>query len=69
MNGVSFAYSVQNASWDRECGRNMRLLKPEPLKRWYMLFPNQVQRETEKFKNRVIELGRNMGFEISNPRP
>lgn len=47
----------------------MRLFKPEPLKRWYLLYPNQVEREAKKFQLRLIELARNMGFEISTPRP
>ena len=61
--------SVVNGQWDRECGRGLRLFQSEVvLKRWYIVFPNMMERDVNRFINRGIELGRNMGFEISKPR-
>lgn len=58
-----------NGSWDKECGRGLRLFQSEiSLKRWYIIFPNAMERDVNKFVNRAIELGRNMGFEINKPR-
>lgn len=60
---------VVNGSWDRECGRGLRLYQSEiVLKRWYIVFPNIVERDVNRFVNRAIELARNMGFEITKPR-
>lgn len=44
------------------------MFQPATLKRWYILYPNEVQREAIQFHNRVRELARNMGFEIAKPR-
>lgn len=61
---------MQNGSWDRECGRNLLLFQSEvALKRWYIVYPNMVERETQKFVNRAKELASNMGFQIGQPRP
>lgn len=66
---VSFACRVVNGGWDRECGRGLKLYQScTPLKRWYILFPNMIEREVNKFISRAQEIGRNMGFEISAPR-
>lgn len=65
-----FLIRVQQGSWDRECGRNLRLYQVDEikLKRWYIVYPNQMERNVNRFVNRAIELARNMGFEISKPR-
>lgn len=57
-----------NAGWDRECGRGLRLFQPATLKRWYIVFPGQMERDVKKFISRMIEISKNMGFEVSNPR-
>lgn len=66
----SFLIRVQQGSWDRECGRNLRLYKVDEikLKRWYIVYPNMMERSVNRFVNRAIELARNMGFEINKPR-
>lgn len=46
----------------------MHLYQPIKLARWYIIFPNQVTREVNKFVARVIEISRNMGFEVNKPR-
>lgn len=61
---------MQQGSWDRECGRNLRLYQVDEikLKRWYIVYPTQMERNVNRFVNRATELARNMGFEISKPR-
>lgn len=62
-------YRVQNGAWDRECGRGLRLYQVcDQLKRWYIVFPNMVEREVNKFISRAQEIGRNMGFDMNPPR-
>lgn len=62
-------YRVVNGGWDRECGRGLRLYKSDiVLKRWYTVYPNMMERDVNRFVNRAIEIGKNMGFEISKPR-
>lgn len=70
FNFFSFLFRVQQGSWDRECGRNLRLFQVDEvkLKRWYIVYPNMMERNVNRFVNRAIELARNMGFEISKPR-
>lgn len=64
-----FLISVVNGNWDRECGRGLRLYQSEvELKRWYILFPSMMERDVNRFVNRAIELGRNMGFTMAKPR-
>lgn len=62
--------SVENGSWDRECGRGLKLYKAQEiaLKRWYIVFPGMIERDVNRFVNRAIELARNMDFAISKPR-
>lgn len=60
---------VQNGGWDRECGRGLRLYQSQvELKRWYVVYPNMVEREMNKFINRATEIARNMNFTIMKPR-
>ncbi|XP_055323225.1 protein aubergine-like [Sitodiplosis mosellana] len=62
-------HAVVNGQWDRECGRGLRLFQSQVvLKRWYIVFPTVMERDVNRFVNRGMELGRNMGFEISKPR-
>lgn len=70
MNFDYFPFNrVVNGSWDRECGRGLRLYQSDiKLNRWYIVFPNMMERDVNRFVNRAIELGRNMGFEINKPR-
>lgn len=67
-NGIVCTIRIVNASWDRECGRGLTLFQTVTLKRWYIVFPNQAERDAIKFIKRIIEIGRAMGFEIGNPR-
>lgn len=61
--------SVVNGGWDRECGRSLRLFQSQvELKRWYIIFPNALERDVQRFVNRGIELAGKMGFRISKPR-
>lgn len=66
--GIAKTIRVVNASWDRECGRGLNLFQPVTLKRWYIVFPNQAERDATKFIQRIIQIARAMGFEIGVPR-
>lgn len=58
-----------NGDWNGECGQSLRLYQVcNPLQRWYIIFPDKIEREVKKFINRAQKIGQNMGFEISNPR-
>lgn len=68
--GQGRTHVVQNGGWDRECGRGLRLYQTgQDLKRWYILFPSMMERDVNRFVNRAIEIGANMGFHINRPRP
>lgn len=61
-------FRVSNANWNRECGPNMKVYQTASLKRWYAVYPRQMEKEMTKFIRRVIEIGRKMTFHIATPR-
>lgn len=64
-----FSYcKVVNAGWDRECGRRMKLIQPMKLKHWYIVFPIQMERDVNKFISRMIDISKNMDFEVLRPK-
>lgn len=57
------------ASWDRECGRSSHpLFAPENLTRWAVICPRKMEREMRQLVARMGEFGRNMNFNIADPK-
>lgn len=46
----------------------MRVYQTASLKRWYVVYPRQMEKEMTKFVRRVMEIGRKMNFHIATPR-
>lgn len=59
-------FLAEKANWDRECGKPLFL--SIPLKRWYIVHPEQMRNDTRYLVACLIRLGREMRFEVAEPR-
>lgn len=57
-----------NGAWERECGRSTRVFQEARLARWYLIYPVPLESTVNKFIRRIIEISRNMDFEVKEPR-
>ncbi|XP_055301772.1 protein piwi-like [Sitodiplosis mosellana] len=60
---------VNRASWERDTGRGpYTIYSPQTLTRWMVACPQSIEREMQRFVNRLREFAAKMKFPIKEPR-